>query len=344
MREENEKQVEELMYQREQLTQEKADLTKYTIKDELIVLNVGGKTFAAPKSVLTKYPGTALEAIFNGRYPHHKDDKGHYYIDGDAKSFRYIIHFLRRGELRWPESEAEQQILMDELKHFKIERYINSSPPPPPSATASTADQSEYEFRVLKALGTGLAKLNEIDGELKISSTLGQTALMGIKKAVEIDNALQIHQKLGATLSAGAQLAIQLDNKYALGQKLTNAVVTGCTKAIEIDKQLHLHETLGTIVTNSTAAAKMIDDRYKVGEKLVDGVKTGFNMACELDRQFKVQERVGDVMMTGLTWVFGPGNQSGEDSSGNAVQKGNNYVTINSPNININSNNTYGTK
>ena len=64
---------------------------KFDEKNQIIRLNVGGKTFCTTIETLTKIPNSMLAAMFSGKYTTIKDETGSYFIDRDGRYFHYIL-------------------------------------------------------------------------------------------------------------------------------------------------------------------------------------------------------------------------------------------------------------
>ena len=86
----------------------------------VINLNVGGQIYTTSLATLTKYSESMLGAMFSGRFAAQKDPNGNYFIDRDGALFRYILGFLRNGELQVPENFHEFGLLLKEAEFFQI--------------------------------------------------------------------------------------------------------------------------------------------------------------------------------------------------------------------------------
>lgn len=65
----------------------------------VINLNVGGCSYTTSLCCLTKFKDSMLATMFSGRHSIATDSNGHAFIDADGSRFRYILNFLRSGEL-----------------------------------------------------------------------------------------------------------------------------------------------------------------------------------------------------------------------------------------------------
>jgi len=86
-------------------------VSKFLIDDDIIELNVGGTVFTTYLQTLTKIPESMLAAMFSGRFPLNKDSTGRIFIDRDPRIFRYILTYLRSGELIYPANVSEKKIV-----------------------------------------------------------------------------------------------------------------------------------------------------------------------------------------------------------------------------------------
>ena len=86
----------------------------------VVNLNVGGQIYTTSLATLTKYSESMLGAMFSGRFAAQKDSNGNYFIDRDGALFRYILGFLRNGELHVPENFHEFGLLLKEAEFFQI--------------------------------------------------------------------------------------------------------------------------------------------------------------------------------------------------------------------------------
>jgi len=88
-------------------------------KDQLILLNVGGKYFTTYHKTLTNYP-SLLKAMFSGRIELYPLEDGSYFIDRDPDLFSYVLSYLRHGEVIWPTDTKKIKEVIEELDFFNI--------------------------------------------------------------------------------------------------------------------------------------------------------------------------------------------------------------------------------
>ena len=105
----------------------------------IVKLNVGGKRFTTSLQTLARDPNSMLAAMFSGRHEVETTEDGSFFIDRDGTYFRFILNYLRNGELILPEGvtflaelEAEAKFyqvqgLLDELKTIKTLKVFEES-------------------------------------------------------------------------------------------------------------------------------------------------------------------------------------------------------------------------
>ena len=105
----------------------------------IVKLNVGGQYFTTSLQTLTRDPNSMLGAMFSGRHEVRATEDGSFFIDRDGTYFRFILNYLRNGELILPEgatfleelkAEArfyQLQGLLDELRVFKFLKVLEKS-------------------------------------------------------------------------------------------------------------------------------------------------------------------------------------------------------------------------
>lgn len=64
-----------------------------------VKLDVGGVHFTTSLTTLMTEPDSMLAAMFSGRHELEKDDDGRVFIDRDGELFKYVLQYLREGEL-----------------------------------------------------------------------------------------------------------------------------------------------------------------------------------------------------------------------------------------------------
>jgi len=95
-------------------------MSKFLIEDDIVEINVGGQVFSTYLNTLTKIPESILAAMFSGRFPLNKDSNGRIFIDRDPKIFRYILMYLRSGELVYPTNVSEKKLFRNDLSFFNL--------------------------------------------------------------------------------------------------------------------------------------------------------------------------------------------------------------------------------
>jgi len=113
--------IQSTRFEKERWEAEKLEMSKmYQINDNIVDLNVGGTLYTTYRSVLCKHEGSMLEAMFSGRHPFAKDSAGRYFLDCDGEAFGYVLNFLRRGQMIWPDSASMSKRVSLELNFFGI--------------------------------------------------------------------------------------------------------------------------------------------------------------------------------------------------------------------------------
>ncbi|XP_078354273.1 uncharacterized protein LOC144638857 isoform X2 [Oculina patagonica] len=88
-------------------------------------LNVGGHLFSTSLATMTKDPGSMLHAMFSGRFDTKPSEDGSYFIDRDGTHFRYILNYLRTGQLIVPEDKTVRKELLAEAEFYQVQGIIN---------------------------------------------------------------------------------------------------------------------------------------------------------------------------------------------------------------------------
>lgn len=85
-----------------------------------VSLNVGGEIYITTLDTLTHYRDSMLGAMFTGKIPVLRDNRGHVFIDRDGKMFRYILNYLRSNSLDLPDGFSEVKRERREADFFQI--------------------------------------------------------------------------------------------------------------------------------------------------------------------------------------------------------------------------------
>ena len=111
-----------------------------------IKLNVGGQHFTTSLQTLTKDPGSMLHAMFSGRFDTKPAEDGSHFIDRDGTHFRYILNYLRTGELVLPEDKIVQRELLSEAEFYQVQGIIDELCPRPFLESEILSDEQKQIF------------------------------------------------------------------------------------------------------------------------------------------------------------------------------------------------------
>jgi hypothetical protein len=98
-----------------------------------VKLDVGGIYFTTSVTTLLSEPDSMLAAMFSGRHELEKDDDDRVFIDRDGKLFKYVIQYLRDGDLDVSElSSGVKKRLRREAAFYclpKLEEKLSTAAP-----------------------------------------------------------------------------------------------------------------------------------------------------------------------------------------------------------------------
>ena len=101
--------------------EKKAMKDVHTFQSGRLKLDVGGHKFTTSRTTLTSQPDSMLAAMFSGRHKLIQDGKGAYFIDRDGTHFRFILNYLRDGQLgSLPEDKFQLQELLRESDYYQL--------------------------------------------------------------------------------------------------------------------------------------------------------------------------------------------------------------------------------
>jgi len=95
-------------------------------QQRIVDLNVGGVLYTTSVETLTKDEGSLLFLMFSGDPGNLlQDSKGRVFIDRDGVLFRYILDYLRSGQLLLPDNFQEFSRLKTEAEYFKLKAAVS---------------------------------------------------------------------------------------------------------------------------------------------------------------------------------------------------------------------------
>ena len=90
-----------------------------------VKLNVGGQHFTTSVQTLKKDPNSMLAAMFSGKFEMKPSEDGSFFIDRDGTYFRFILNYLRNGELILPDGATFLKELEAEAKFYQLQGILN---------------------------------------------------------------------------------------------------------------------------------------------------------------------------------------------------------------------------
>jgi len=90
----------------------------------IVKLNVGGRVFLTSKSTLADSGINMLSAMIQHSNPAQLVD-GHYFIDRDPETFRWILSYLRGSKVLPPKESNEMALLKEEAEYFALDELMN---------------------------------------------------------------------------------------------------------------------------------------------------------------------------------------------------------------------------
>ena len=115
-----------------------------------VKLNVGGQHFTTSMQTLKKDPNSMLAAMFSGKFEMKPCEDGSFFIDRDGTYFRFILNYLRSGELILPEGATFLKELEAEAKFYQLQGILDALKPKEPFEESVILTNEEHR-RVLKS-------------------------------------------------------------------------------------------------------------------------------------------------------------------------------------------------
>ena len=91
----------------------------------IVKLNVGGQHFTTSVQTLKKDPNSMLATLFSGKFEMKPSEDGSFFIDRDGTYFRFILNYLRSGELILPDSATFLKELETEAKFYHLRGILD---------------------------------------------------------------------------------------------------------------------------------------------------------------------------------------------------------------------------
>lgn len=87
---------------------------------EIIHLTVGGVNYLTTRTTLTKFPNSMIGVMFSGQFATTQLSDGSFFIDRDGQIFKYVLNFLRSGQLTLPKDFKDLSQLKLEVEFYQI--------------------------------------------------------------------------------------------------------------------------------------------------------------------------------------------------------------------------------
>ena len=121
-----------------------------------VKLNVGGQHFLTSVQTLRKDPNSMLAAMFSGKFDRKSSEDGSFFIDRDGTHFRFILNYLRDGELILPKGATFLDELRKEAEFYQIQGILDNLKPPPPFVGSEILTSEEHQQSLKDWLPTDL--------------------------------------------------------------------------------------------------------------------------------------------------------------------------------------------
>ena len=121
-----------------------------------VKLNVGGQYFATSVQTLRKDPNSMLAAMFSGKFDTKPSEDGSFFIDRDGTHFRFMLNYLRDGELTLPKGATFLDELRKEAAFYQIQGMLDDLKPPPQFVASEILTSDVHQQSLKSWLPTGL--------------------------------------------------------------------------------------------------------------------------------------------------------------------------------------------
>ena len=102
-------------------------------------------------AILFPMAGSMLHAMFSGRFDTKPSEDGSYFIDRDGTHFRFILNYLRTGQLTVPDDKILRRELLAEAEFYQVEGIISELTARPfKDSVILSSDQRETLMNWLK--------------------------------------------------------------------------------------------------------------------------------------------------------------------------------------------------
>ncbi|XP_067116269.1 putative potassium channel regulatory protein [Osmerus mordax] len=117
---------------------------------DLITINVGGQRFTTTAFTLRKHQDSRLARILDGKDPEHKLVNGQIFIDKDWTLFKFILEYLRAGQISLPAEFSDHDGLAREAEFYGLHVLVHGLSITP----RSKIELLEIRFSVQESHGT----------------------------------------------------------------------------------------------------------------------------------------------------------------------------------------------
>lgn len=93
---------------------------------DLIIFNVGDKKFTTTLSTLRRHQDSRLAKILDGKDPYHKVVNGQVFIDRDWTLFKFILDYMRTGQITLSAEFCDYNGLAQEAEFYGLRALVHS--------------------------------------------------------------------------------------------------------------------------------------------------------------------------------------------------------------------------